>query len=72
MYHLHVITKPIYAVTGATLTVIVGLPHMWAVIISTAIAVMYTLIGGLISVATTDVIQLLCVFGGLVCVFCFM
>ena len=37
-----------------------------AIIISAAVAVTYTLFGGLYSVAYTDVIQLICVLFGLV------
>ena len=51
---------------GATLTVIVGLDDKWAIIISAGVAVLYTMAGGLYSVAFTDVFQLICIFGGLV------
>ena len=51
---------------GATLTVIVGLNNIWSIIISALISVFYTLIGGLYSVAYTDVVQLVCIFVGLV------
>ena len=37
-----------------------------SVVLSACIAVFYTLIGGLYSVAYTDVIQLICIFVGLV------
>lgn len=37
-----------------------------AIIISAGIALFYTLIGGLYSVAYTDVVQLFCIFFGLV------
>ena len=37
-----------------------------SVIISALIATMYTLVGGLYSVAYTDVVQLFCIFLGLV------
>ena len=52
--------------TGATLTVILDLPLTKAVVLSACVAVFYTLIGGLYSVAYTDVIQLFCIFIGLV------
>jgi high affinity choline transporter 7 len=43
-----------------------GLDNTLSIIISAAVAVTYTLIGGLYSVAYTDVIQLGCVLFGLV------
>lgn len=52
--------------TGASLTVVVGLDQNIAIVISTAVAVLYTLIGGLYSVSLTDVIQLFCIYVGLV------
>ena len=51
---------------GATLTVILDLALTQSVILSACVAVFYTLIGGLYSVAYTDVIQLFCIFIGLV------
>ena len=51
---------------GATLSVILGLKIDYAVIISAIIAVGYTFFGGLYSVAYTDVVQLICIFFGLV------
>ena len=44
---------------------IVDLNRAISIIISAAIAVFYTLIGGLYSVAYTDVVQLVCIFVGL-------
>lgn len=38
-----------------------------SVVISALIAIFYTLVGGLYSVAYTDVVQLFCIFVGLVC-----
>jgi len=55
----------ILSALGGSLRVIIGLDHKTAVIVSAAIAVMYTLIGGLYSVAYTDVVQLICIFIGL-------
>ena len=43
-----------------------GLDNTLSIIISAAVAVTYTLFGGLYSVAYTDVIQLACVLFGLV------
>lgn len=37
-----------------------------SVVISALIAIFYTLVGGLYSVAYTDVVQLFCIFVGLV------
>ena len=48
---------------------IVGLREDLAIIVSACIAVFYTLIGGLYSVAFTDVAQLICMFIGMVSVY---
>ena len=56
----------IYAALGATVSVIVGLERVPSIIVSACIAICYTLIGGLYSVVYTDVIQLTCIFIGLV------
>ncbi|XP_019644004.1 PREDICTED: high-affinity choline transporter 1-like isoform X1 [Branchiostoma belcheri] len=55
----------ILSALGATLKVVLELEINTAVIVSAAIAVFYTLFGGLYSVAYTDVIQLICIFLGL-------
>ncbi|CAM1313536.1 Uncharacterised protein g6293 [Pycnogonum litorale] len=55
----------ILAALGSTMSVIIGLDFNISVIISASIAIFYTLIGGLYSVAYTDVVQLLCIFFGL-------
>ncbi|XP_055380537.1 high-affinity choline transporter 1 [Condylostylus longicornis] len=55
----------ILAALGATLSVIIDMDHRTSVILSSCIAVFYTLFGGLYSVAYTDVIQLFCIFIGL-------
>ncbi|CAN9510799.1 unnamed protein product [Ophioblennius macclurei] len=47
---------------GATMSVILDLPFSYSVWISAAVAIVYTLLGGLYSVAYTDVIQLALVF----------
>lgn len=51
---------------GATLSVIIGMDQNTSVILSSFVAIFYTLFGGLYSVAYTDVIQLFCIFIGLV------
>ena len=56
----------ILSALGATVSVVVGLGQELSVIVSALIAVFYTLVGGLYSVAYTDVIQLICIFVGLV------
>ena len=56
----------ILAALGATLTVILGIDMNLSVVVSALIAVGYTFFGGLYSVAYTDVIQLICIFVGLV------
>lgn len=55
----------ILAALGATLAVIIDMEQSTSVILSSCIAVFYTLFGGLYSVAYTDVIQLICIFIGL-------
>ncbi|XP_013781010.1 high-affinity choline transporter 1-like [Limulus polyphemus] len=55
----------ILAALGATISVIIDLEPNTSIIVSCCIAVFYTLIGGLYSVAYTDVIQLFCIFIGL-------
>jgi len=51
---------------GATLSVMVDINIKISVVISALIAIFYTLVGGLYSVAYTDVVQLFCIFIGLV------
>ena len=45
--------------------VVLGIETKVSIIISAAIALFYTVIGGLYSVAYTDVLQLICIFIGL-------
>jgi len=52
--------------TGSTLSVIIEMDNNTAIVVSAFIAVAYTLFGGLYSVAYTDVVQLFCIFFGLV------
>ena len=56
----------ILSALGATISVVIDLDRIPSVIASACIAIFYTLIGGLYSVAYTDVIQLICIFLGLV------
>ncbi|MCL4143534.1 UNVERIFIED_CONTAM: hypothetical protein GTU68_050366, partial [Idotea baltica] len=55
----------ILAALGTTLSVMLNLDSTISIIVSAAIAVSYTLFGGLAAVAYTDVIQLFCIFFGL-------
>uniref|UniRef100_H2YED7 Uncharacterized protein n=1 Tax=Ciona savignyi TaxID=51511 RepID=H2YED7_CIOSA len=55
----------VLAALGGTLSVIIDLDIRISVIVSACIAVLYTLVGGLYSVAYTDVVQLACIFIGL-------
>ncbi|XP_005091010.1 high-affinity choline transporter 1 [Aplysia californica] len=55
----------ILAALGATLKVILDINLETAIIVSAAISLAYTLVGGLYSVAYTDVVQLMCMFFGL-------
>ena len=56
----------ILAALGATVSVVINLDRVPSIIGSACIAVSYTLLGGLYSVIYTDVIQLTCIFVGLV------
>lgn len=47
------------------LKVVLGIETKISIILSAAIALFYTIIGGLYSVAYTDVLQLICIFIGL-------
>ncbi len=51
---------------GATLTVVLGISNVLAIIISACVSAGYTLVGGLFAVAYTDVVQLISIFVGLV------
>jgi len=55
----------ILSALGSTLAVILEIGNTFSILISAAIAVSYTLMGGLYSVAYTDVVQLFCIFIGL-------
>ncbi|KAM7182183.1 high affinity choline transporter 1 [Macrochelys suwanniensis] len=55
----------IFSALGATISVIIDIDVNISVIVSALIAIMYTLVGGLYSVAYTDVVQLFCIFLGL-------
>lgn len=57
---------------GVTMSVILDLSYTVSIWISAAVAITYTLLGGLYSVAYTDIIQLVLIFISLVscCLFC--
>ena len=50
---------------GTTFSVVLGVPLPTSILISAAIAIAYTVVGGLRSVAYTDVLQLACILIGL-------
>ena len=50
---------------GTTLSVILDIDINLSVVLSATVAVSYTLVGGMFSVAYTDVIQIAFIFGGL-------
>lgn len=56
---------------GGTISVIMDLDNTTSIIISAIVVVIYTLFGGLYSVAYTDVVQLFCIFIGLVICYIF-
>ncbi|CAH1246697.1 SLC5A7 [Branchiostoma lanceolatum] len=58
-------SSTILAALGTTLSVILKLDLRLSILISTSVAVLYTLLGGLYSVAYTDVLQLIFIFIGL-------
>lgn len=58
----------ILSALGATISVIMNVNNTVSIIISAIVVVIYTLFGGLYSVAYTDVVQLFCIFLGLVSV----
>ena len=55
-----------YFSAGSTLRVILGIATVPSIVISAVIAVLYTLMGGLVSVAYTDVFQITFIAFGLV------
>ncbi|XP_068184067.1 high affinity choline transporter 1-like [Antennarius striatus] len=59
----------IFTMTGGTMSVVLDLPFSVCIWISAAVAIIYTLLGGLYSVAYTDVIQVVLIFiSMLICV----
>ncbi|XP_045559976.1 high-affinity choline transporter 1 isoform X2 [Salmo salar] len=52
----------ILAALGGTMSVILGLSSSYSIVLSAAVAITYTLMGGLYSVAYTDIIQLFVIF----------
>ncbi|XP_077961018.1 high-affinity choline transporter 1 isoform X3 [Gasterosteus aculeatus] len=52
----------IFTMTGVTMSVILNLSYNVSIWISAAVAITYTLMGGLYSVAYTDIIQLILIF----------
>lgn len=56
----------ILSALGGTISVIMKLDNTTSIIVSAFVVVIYTLFGGLYSVAYTDVVQLFCIFAGLV------
>lgn len=49
-------------IPGVTMAVILDLSYSLSIWISAAVAIVYTLLGGLYSVAYTDIIQLILIF----------
>ena len=58
-------TAAILVALGTTFATILGVDSTSAIIISAAVAIIYTMIGGLWSVAITDVVQMLFILGSL-------
>ncbi|XP_050394898.2 high affinity choline transporter 1 [Patella vulgata] len=59
-------TAAILAALGSTVSIILDMDETISIISSACIAIFYTLLGGLWSVAYTDVVQLICIAIGLV------
>ena len=58
-------TAAVLSALGTTLSVILDINTKLAISFSAIVAIVYTLIGGMYSVAYTDVIQIAFIFGGL-------
>ncbi|TDH07552.1 hypothetical protein EPR50_G00107240 [Perca flavescens] len=56
------VTAALSFIVGATMSVILDLPYTVCIWLSAAVAIIYTLLGGLYSVAYTDIIQLTLIF----------
>lgn len=56
----------LFVVTGGTISVVMDISSALAVCVSAAVAIVYTLMGGLYAVAYTDVVQLSLMLVGLV------
>ncbi|ESP05418.1 hypothetical protein LOTGIDRAFT_181262 [Lottia gigantea] len=59
-------TASILAALGSTISIILDADEIVSIVISAIVAIFYTFLGGLWSVAYTDVVQLLCIAIGLV------
>ncbi len=55
----------ILAALGTAFATILGVDTTIAIVVSAAVAILYTVMGGLWSVAYTDALQLLCIVGGM-------
>ena len=66
MLFLHCVCCLCLRATGATMSVVIDLPFSVCVWISAVVVIIYTVLGGLYSVAYTDVIQISLVFLSLV------
>jgi high affinity choline transporter 7 len=58
-------TAAILTALGTTFGFILGIDFQWSIVISAAIAIAYTSLGGLRAVAMTDILQLAILMGGL-------
>ena len=58
-------TAAVLTALGTTFSTVIGLDFTWAIIISAAITIVYTMLGGLWAVAMTDVFQLIFLLVGL-------
>ncbi|XP_076438574.1 high-affinity choline transporter 1-like [Babylonia areolata] len=58
-------TAAILSALGSSLSTIAGIPIQASILLSSAVTVTYTLVGSMVAVAYTDVLQLLLIAGGL-------
>lgn len=61
-------TEVMCLLTGTSLSVIVNIPLSIAIVSSSAATIFYTMFGQMISVAYTDIVQLIFIIFGLVCI----
>ena len=59
-------SQQLHCTSGSSLSVIAGVPLVMAVCVSSGVTILYTLVGNMVAVAYTDVLQLALISAGLV------